>query len=171
MARTSPRYRRSIARARERETFVGDGSISLDARAKGGRRRDPQDERRPTFTTTIKARGVFAVEFTWNPAIGSIPRPVASRRESRRSPALIERPALASSFLLSLFLFLPFSLSLSLSLSFSSPAWLVSCASPVNHGDSYFCTSSSSSAIMPDYLRCRDFSRDSPRFMQSRRVT
>ena len=129
----------------------------------------------------VKARGVYAVEFMRNVAIGSIPRPVVSRRESRRSPALIERPALAPSFLISLFLSLsfslslthslPFSLSLSLSLSLlslslshslarslsSSLTWLVSCASLVNHGNSYFCTSSSSSATMPNHRRLSRF--------------
>lgn len=79
----------------------------------------------------------------------------ANRTSGTRSP----------SFPISLFLLLSSSLSL-----FLSDVWLVSCASPVNHGDSYFCTSSSSSATMPDHCRRRDFSRDiRARLMQPRK--
>lgn len=154
--------------------FVGDGTISLDASTAVRK-----EERRVAIPGTRGVQQRFAVcngdkgtwcvlqsSFTWNVAIGSIPRPVASRRESRRSPALIERPALAPSFPISLFLLLSSSLSL-----FLSDVWLVSCASPVNHGDSYFCTSSSSSATMPDHCRRRDFSRDiRARLMQPRKI-
>jgi hypothetical protein len=98
--------------------------------------------------TTVKARGVFAIEFTWNTANGSISRPVVPMRDA--ALASVNRMSGCFSHPLSFPTSFSLFLSLSLSISLTRP---VSCASPLNHGDSYFCTSSSSSATMPD-RRC-----------------
>lgn len=88
----------------------------------------------------------------------------SSGRRTTRVVALADanRTSRLSLFLSLSFCFFFFFLSL---LTFShSLTRLVSCASPVNHGDSYFCISSSSSATMPDYRLCRGLlSRDIPR--------
>lgn len=117
---TTSLLNRSYTNERKRQ-FVGKTArfraMSRDGRASGSGRRDAQD-RIELFATTVKARGVFAVEaFTRNTAIESI-FPVWSSRRGLVTLVDANRTSRLSLFLsLSLFLFLSLSLSHVLSLS------------------------------------------------------